>query len=54
MNTINFDRSTYLRFKIEYQASVRNNKRIFFFEGHQLFTDYAKYMLEYLKPKFEN
>ena len=54
MNTIQFDSSKYLRLKIEYDASIRNNKRIFYFEGHQLLTAYAKYLLDYLKPKFEN
>lgn len=53
-NSISFDSSKFIRFKIEYENSVRNNKRIFMFEGHQVLTAYAKYMIDYLKPKFEN
>jgi len=54
MSTITFDRPTYQRLKAEYQKSVKNQKEIFVFDGCEFLTDYAKYVLEYLKPKFEN
>jgi hypothetical protein len=51
MMTIN--RKSYENLKSTYQESVKNNISIFVFDGHELLTDYAKYLLEYLKPKFE-
>ena len=50
--TISFDLPTYQRLKKEYQRSVDNNVEIFVFDGHELLTSYAKYMIEYLTTKF--
>jgi len=52
--TISFNHPTYTRFKKVYQSAVRNNIEIFVFDGHEFLTAYAKYIIEYLKPKFEN
>jgi len=49
---INFDLQTYGRLKKEYQRSVDNNIEVFVFEGHELLTEYAKYLIEYLTTKF--
>ena len=49
-----FTPTIYLKFKSEYLNAVKNNVIQFKFEGHDFLTDYAKYVLEYLKPKFEN
>jgi len=49
---INFDIPTYQRLKKEYQRSVENNVEVFVFEGHELLTEYAKYLIEYLTTKF--
>jgi len=51
--TLSFDKVTYQRLKKEYQRSVDNNVKVFVFDGHELLTNYAKYMIEYLKSKFE-
>jgi hypothetical protein len=49
---INFDIPTYQRLKKEYQRSVDNKVEVFVFEGHELLTEYAKYLIEYLTTKF--
>jgi hypothetical protein len=54
MNTITFNQPTYQRFKSEYQNAVNSKKQIFIFDGIEFLTDYAKYMIEYLKATFEN
>ena len=51
--TLSFDKVTYQRLKKEYQKSVDNKIEVFIFDGHELLTAYAKYMIEYLKSKFE-
>ena len=50
---MNFNLQTYNRFKTEYQRAVKENKEQFTFDGHSFLTQYAKYLLQYLKPKFE-
>jgi len=50
--TISFDLPTYQRLRKEYQRSVDNNVEVFVFEGHELLTSYAKYLIEYLTTKF--
>lgn len=50
--TINFDLQTYSRLKKEYQQAVDNKMEMFMFDGHDLLTDYAKYLIEYLITKF--
>ncbi len=53
MNTINFDKSKYESLKLSYKNSVFQKKDVFLFEGNELLTDYAKYLLEYLSTIFE-
>jgi hypothetical protein len=53
MNTINFDKSKYESLKLSYKNSVIQKKDVFLFEGNELLTDYAKYLLEYLSTIFE-
>ena len=48
-----FTLDTYQRLKNEYNKSVQNNLEVFTFDGHELLTDYAKYMIQYLSEKFE-
>ena len=50
---MNFNLQTYIRFKSEYQKAVKGNQKQFTFEGHEFLTEYAKYLLQYLKPRFE-
>jgi len=50
--TLSFDKVTYQRLKTEYKKSVDNNIEMFIFDGHELLTAYAKYLIEYLESKF--
>jgi hypothetical protein len=52
-NTISVDKSTFLRLKKEYQNAVNTSKNTFMFDGNELLTDYAKYLIEYLTPMFK-
>ena len=52
-NTISVDLSTFTRLKKEYQNAVDNSKEIFVFDGNELLTSYAKYLIEYLTPMFK-
>ena len=51
MTTITFDYETFKNFKKEYTQAVKNNQEIFIFQGHELLTSYAKYIIEYLNFK---
>jgi hypothetical protein len=37
------------KLKKEYDNAVKDSKKTFIFEGRELLTDYAKYLLEFLK-----
>ena len=52
-NTVTFNLTTYQRLKKEYQVAYQKNLESFIFEGNEYLTSYAKYLLEYLKLKFE-
>ncbi len=52
-NTISVDSPTFARLKNEYQKAVDNSKEIFVFDGNELLTSYAKYLIEYFTPMFE-
>lgn len=51
-NTLSVDKSTFLRLKNEYKNAVRDSKDTFIFDGNELLTKYAKYLIEYLTPMF--
>ena len=51
-NTISVDKSTFTRLKKEYKTAVQSSKDIFIFDGNELLTSYAKYLIEYLTPMF--
>lgn len=53
-NTMTINEISYQRLKKEYNTAVQNKIEIFTFEGEELLTDYAKYLLQWLQPKFEN
>lgn len=53
-NTLSVDKSTFSRLNNEYQNAVQNSKDIFIFEGNELLTSYAKYLIEYFTPMFKN
>ena len=50
-NTITFDHETFGSFKKEYSKAVSNNQEIFIFQGRELLTAYAKYIIEYINSK---
>ena len=52
-NTLSVDKSTFSRLKNEYKNAVNGSKDTFIFEGHELLTDYAKYLIEYFTPMFK-
>jgi hypothetical protein len=49
-----FTLDTYQRLKVAYNKARQNNLEVFTFDNHDLLTDYAKYLIEYLTPGFEN
>ena len=53
-NIMTINKVTYQKLKSEYDVAVKNKIEIFTFEGEELLTAYAKYLLQWLKPKFEN
>lgn len=53
-NTMTINEISYQRLKKEYNTAVQNKIEIFTFDGEELLTDYAKYLLQWLQPKFEN
>lgn len=53
MQQITFDEPKLKRLKESYQQAIKDKKDSFIFEGHELLTSYAKYMIEYLEDKFK-
>lgn len=41
------------RLKKEYEKAVKDKKEVFVFEGHELLTSYAKYLIEYAETKLK-
>ena len=52
-NTMSVDLPTFSRLQTEYLNAVKNSEEIFIFNGNELFTNYAKYLIEYLTPMFQ-
>ena len=48
MNNISFDWEKLNRLKTAYNNAVKSGQNSFIFEGHELLTNYAKYLIEYL------
>lgn len=44
-----FTETTYRQFKKRYEQARNNNEESFMFKGHEFLTNYAKYLLEYIK-----
>ena len=49
---IEFTLEKYMRFKKRYHEAVGKGEKEFIFEEKEVLTAYAKYLLEYLKSKF--
>jgi hypothetical protein len=52
-NTMSVDLPKFSRLQNEYQNAVKNSQEIFIFDGNELLTSYAKYLIEYLTPMFQ-
>lgn len=50
---INFDEDKFRRFKSAYKKALDDKKDSFIFEGGEWLVSYAKYVIEYLTPKFK-
>jgi len=48
METISFDKQKLSDLKKQYDKAVADKKESFIFEGKELLTAYAKYLIEYL------
>jgi hypothetical protein len=53
MSEIKFTEEKYKELKQLYKIACDTGKDIFQFEGNELLTAYAKYLIEYLSDKFE-
>ena len=51
-NTITFDRQSLGALKRAYGKAVKENKKQFVFQGKDILTDYAKYLIQYLDGRF--
>lgn len=51
-NTITFDRQKLINLKRAYTNALKDSKEIFVFEGQQILTAYARYLIEYLEGLF--
>ena len=54
MNNIIFQMRDIPKFQKAYDKAREDKKEDFIFKGKPFVTDYAKYVLEYLKLKFNN
>ncbi len=50
---ISFDKTKYEALKKRYEQAVKDDETEFEFEDRTWVTGYAKYALQYLKPRFE-
>lgn len=48
-----FTQKRYNKFKKDYNQAIESKKSHFIFYGREVLIDYAKYVLEYLKPQYE-
>lgn len=48
MNTINFDVYKLQSLKTQYNKAIKDGKDSFIWNGNELLTSYAKYLIEYL------
>ena len=49
---IEIDKPVFDELEKAYHKAVKDKKETFIFDGGEFLTDYAKYLIEYLKPKF--
>lgn len=49
MEHLSIDLETYRKLKARYERAVAHQEESFTFQGHELLTAYAKYLLQYLE-----
>jgi hypothetical protein len=49
MSTFEFTDELFEEFKSLYEKSVKDEKESFQFQGHEVLTSYAKYVIQYLE-----
>jgi hypothetical protein len=54
MKEINFTPHLFRKLKTAYRNAIRQGQDVFIFEGNEILTQYAKYLIEYLQTKFKN
>ena len=54
MKTLDLDEKGLQRLKLKYEDALENNELMFTFEGSELLTSYAKYLIEYAEMKFKD
>jgi hypothetical protein len=52
-NEISFNPTNFKELKRLYFQAVKEGKESFMFEGHEVLTSYAKYLIEYLSSRFD-
>jgi len=52
-NTITFTPETFENLRKSYETALQYKTEVFKFQGHDLLTEYAKYLIQYLSPKFQ-
>lgn len=52
MSQVNFNRNLFATLKEKYNHAVENKIEVFEFEGQEVLTSYARYLIEYLETIF--
>lgn len=51
MSTFEFTDELFKEFKSLYEKNAKDDKESFEFQGHEVLTSYAKYVIEYLESE---
>lgn len=52
-NMVEFNAESFKKFRARYNTAIEKSENSFVFEGNEYLTSYAKYVIEYLEPKFK-
>ncbi len=50
--SVEFTKQSFSQFKRVYRRTIKAKRQSFMFENKKFLTDYAKYVVQYLEPKF--
>ena len=50
---VEFNAESFKKFRARYNEAIEKKEIQFTFEGNEYLTSYAKYVIEYLEPKFK-